>query len=289
MRGMIESEAERHPGTVVAHRSATERVIAAMREQVDGALSLHAMAEIAHLSPYHFARTFRQVTGIPPGEFLTAVRLQKAKQLLLTTDLGVAEICFEVGYSSLGTFTSRFTNLVGVPPGRMRRLPEEIYPAFERVREGELAPPTALQGRGVDFRISGPDLDRSLIFAGLFPGAIPQCRPVVGTILTAPGTYRLAPPDGRYHLMAAALPLTEDPLNLLMSGAALRVGRGQSPVVVQAGRSIGRADVEMRAPRATDPPILVCLPALLLERLGDFATDSKIREVTLGNQKYPSK
>ena len=260
-----------------------------MQEQVDDALSLPVMAEIAHLSPYHFARTFRQVTGIPPGEFLTAVRLEKAKQLLLTTDLSVAEICFEVGYSSLGTFTTRFTNLVGVSPGRMRRLPEEIYPAFERVREGELAPPTAPQSRGVGFRISGPDLDRSLIFVGLFPGAIPQCRPVIGTILTAPGTYRLAPtPDGRYHLMAAALPLTEDPLNLLMPGAALRVGRGQSPVVVQAGRSVGHADVEMRAPRATDPPILVSLPALLLEHLGDFVTNSKTREVAAGNQGYAS-
>jgi hypothetical protein len=88
--------------------------------------------------------------------------------------------------------------------------------------------------------------------------------------------------------MAAALPLTEDPLNLLMPGAALRVGRGQSPVVVQAGQSIGRSDVEMRAPRATDPPILVSLPALLLEHLGDFPTNSKIREVAVGNHGYSS-
>lgn len=91
-----------------------------MRERVDDTLPLHAMAEIAHLSPYLFTRAFRQFTGIPPGEFLATLRLERAKQLLLTTDLSVAEICFEVGYNSLGTFTTRFTRLVGLSPGRVR-------------------------------------------------------------------------------------------------------------------------------------------------------------------------
>jgi AraC-like DNA-binding protein len=67
------------------------------------------MTGIAHLSPYHFARTFRRITGIPPGEFLGALRLQRAKELLLTTDLFTSEVCYEVGYASFGTFTSRFT------------------------------------------------------------------------------------------------------------------------------------------------------------------------------------
>lgn len=107
-----------------AHRLAVERVIAAMRERVGDALPLPTMAEIAHLSPYHFARVFWQVTRIPPGEFLSALRLERAEQLLLTTDLSVAEIYFEVGYNSLGKFTTRFTGLVGLYPGRVRGLPE---------------------------------------------------------------------------------------------------------------------------------------------------------------------
>ncbi len=123
------------------HGPAIERVISAMRGRVGDTLPLHAMAEIAHLSPYHFARVFRQVTGIPPGEFLGALRLERAKQLLLTTDLSVTEICFEVGYGSLGTFTSRFTRLVGLPPGRTRRLPEELVLAFEHLRERDRARP----------------------------------------------------------------------------------------------------------------------------------------------------
>ena len=93
-------------GTAPLHGLAVERVLATMRERLDEDLTLHDMADVAHLSPYHFTRVFRHVTGIPPCEFLTALRLQEAKRLLLTTGLSVTDVCFEVGYSSLGTFTA---------------------------------------------------------------------------------------------------------------------------------------------------------------------------------------
>jgi AraC family transcriptional regulator len=62
-----------------SHRSAAERVIAAMRERADGTLPLSAMAEIAHLNPYYFARVFRRITGVTPGEFSTALRLERSR------------------------------------------------------------------------------------------------------------------------------------------------------------------------------------------------------------------
>jgi AraC family transcriptional regulator len=99
--------------TAAVHGFAVERVLATMRERLDEDLTLHVMADVARLSPYHFTRVFRHVTGIPPCEFLTALRLQEAKRLLLTTGLSVTDVCFEVGYSSLGTFTTRFTHLIG--------------------------------------------------------------------------------------------------------------------------------------------------------------------------------
>lgn len=148
----------------------------------------------------------------------------------------------------------------------MRRLPEELALVFEHLRERDpdlAAPP----GIGVAFQIGGPDLGEALIFIGLFPGAIPQRRPVDGTILTAPGVYRLAPvPDGRYHLMAAALPRSEDPSIHLLPGDALRVGRARGPLTVRGGRTNERVDVTLRPLEATDPPVLVSLPALLIER-----------------------
>ena len=250
------------------HAPVVERVIAAMHWGDDGALRLGTMAEMANLSPYHFTRTFRRITGVPPGEFLTAVRLERAKQLLLGTETGVAEVCFEVGYESVGTFATRFKYLVGLPPGMMRRLPEGLHEALARA-DGEAWPllpsPT---GAGVAFRVHGHDLAGCLIFAGLFPSAVPQGRPVAGTVLGAPGSHRLHPvPDGRYRLMAAALPRSQDPWKLLAPGDTLRVGRARYPVIVRRGRADGRVEVALRPAQLTDPPVLVALPNLLLERL----------------------
>ena len=237
------------------HRLTAERVIEQMRRG-DGVLSLGDMADIACLSPYHFARTFRRVTGVSPGEFQTAVRLERAKRLLLTTDLSVGEVCFEVGYESLGSFTTRFTRLVGVSPGRMRRLPEAAVPAGAPDR-----PPAPEGSAGVAFRIVGPEVAvGTRIFAGLFPGAIPQGRPVAGAALSAPGVHKLAPvPDGVYQLMAAAIPCSGDLVKFLLPGDSLRVGRGEQPVVVRGGSSEGVVDVALRPLRATDPPLLVAL------------------------------
>lgn len=265
------ASAERDPATAAAHHLTVERVFATMRARADDPLPLGAMAEIANLSPYHFARVFRQITGIPPGEFLTALRLERAKRLLLTTDLSVTDVCFEVGYTSLGTFTTRFTDLVGLSPGRLRRLPEAASATFERLHTGAPPIPVAPARTGIAGRISAPDVTGALIFVGLFPTPIPQRRPATGAVLTAPGPYRLdLPPDGCYHLLAAALPAAPDPLASLLPDNRLRVGRGREPLLVRAGQVDGPTDIALRPPRATDPPVLVALPALLLDACPRF-------------------
>lgn len=254
--------------TTSRHLPVIEEVIAAMHRCEDDALGLCTMSEMANLSPYHFARTFRRVTGIPPGEFLTAVRLERAKRLLLSTDLRVAEVSFEIGYESVGTFSTRFRNLVGLPPGKMRRLPEELHAALARADGWHRTLPPVSPMTGVAFRVAGLDLAGRMIFAGLFPTAVPQGRPVAGTILAAPGSYRLGTvSDGCYHLMAAALPRAEDPWQLLEPGDALRVGRARQPVIIRRGQAKSLAEVTLRLPRPTDPPVLVALPALLLDHL----------------------
>jgi hypothetical protein len=150
--------------------------------------------------------------------------------VLLATDLSENEVCYEVGYASLGTFTSRFTQLVGVSPGRLRRLTEELSAALKGAAGAEKPPiltPESENARGT-FSLRGDGLSGSWIFAGLFPRAVPQRRAVAGVLLDAPGVYRLGPvPDGSYHLMAATLPRSEDPLNSLLPGCALRAGQRQ--------------------------------------------------------------
>ena len=84
-------------------------------------LDVEALARGAHMSAGHLSRAFRLAYGESPYSYLMTRRIERAMALLRRGDLSVTEICFEVGYSSLGTFSSRFTELVGMPPSSYRR------------------------------------------------------------------------------------------------------------------------------------------------------------------------
>ena len=84
-------------------------------------LDLQALARGVHLSAGHLSRQFKLAYGESPYSYLMTRRIERAMALLRRGDLSVTEICFEVGCSSLGTFSTRFTELVGVPPSTYRR------------------------------------------------------------------------------------------------------------------------------------------------------------------------
>jgi AraC-like DNA-binding protein len=84
-------------------------------------LDVEALARGAHMSAGHLSREFKLAYGESPYSYLMTRRIERAMALLRGSDLSVTEICFAVGCSSLGTFTTRFTELVGVPPGVYRR------------------------------------------------------------------------------------------------------------------------------------------------------------------------
>ena len=84
-------------------------------------LDVEALARDAHMSAGHFSRQFRLAYGESPYGYLMTRRIERAMALLRSGELSVTEVCFEVGCSSLGTFSTRFTELVGVPPSVYRR------------------------------------------------------------------------------------------------------------------------------------------------------------------------
>jgi AraC-like DNA-binding protein len=84
-------------------------------------LNVEALARDAHMSAGHFSRQFRQAYGESPYSYLMTRRIERAMSLLRRGDLNVTEVCFAVGCASLGTFTTRFTELVGSSPGTYRR------------------------------------------------------------------------------------------------------------------------------------------------------------------------
>ena len=84
-------------------------------------LDVEALARGAHMSAGHLSRAFKQAYGESPYSYLMTRRIERAKALLDRGDLSVTEVCFAVGCSSLGTFSTRFTELVGVPPSTYRQ------------------------------------------------------------------------------------------------------------------------------------------------------------------------
>jgi AraC-like DNA-binding protein len=97
------------------------RVRDRMDREYDQPLDVEALARGVNMSAGHLSRQFRLAYGESPYSYLMTRRIERAMALLRRGDLSVTDACFEVGCSSLGTFSSRFTELVGMPPSVYRR------------------------------------------------------------------------------------------------------------------------------------------------------------------------
>jgi AraC-like DNA-binding protein len=108
----------RAPGDVLVHlRRARDHVDRNYAEPLD----LSALAAVAGISKYHFQRLFKATYGLTPAAYLTRRRIERAQDLLRATNLTVTEVCHAVGFSSLGSFSSRFHELVGETPSEFQR------------------------------------------------------------------------------------------------------------------------------------------------------------------------
>ena len=260
---VFREDAARHE-TLAAQTQAVERAIQTMYTHLHELLTLEDLASVACLSPSHFHRVFRRLIGIPPGEFLTALRFQAARRLLVTTSLSVTEICFEVGYTSTGSFTSRFTHLVGLSPRLLRQRAHTFEPPPAEPAERYPTTPSGIQmNNALLGRISAPATFRGTIYVGLFPSPIPQGTPVRCTTLSSPGLYLLhGMADGVYHLRAAAFPVAADLHSALLPGEKLLVGHNASPLVIRHGQVSGDPDLVLHPPQLTAPPLVMGLPLL---------------------------
>ncbi len=84
-------------------------------------LDVRAVAAVAHISPAHFSRSFRDVFGETPHRYLQRRRVERAMFLLRETDRSVTDVCFDVAFASLGTFSRTFREIVGETPSGYRR------------------------------------------------------------------------------------------------------------------------------------------------------------------------
>ncbi|MEU5841507.1 helix-turn-helix transcriptional regulator [Rhodococcus sp. NPDC047139] len=114
------------PGRTVADQRLRElALLRRVRDRIDREyaqpLDVEALARGVNMSAGHLSRRFRAAYGESPYSYLMTRRIERAMALLRRGDLTVTEVCFEVGCSSLGTFSTRFTELVGVPPSVYRK------------------------------------------------------------------------------------------------------------------------------------------------------------------------
>jgi AraC-like DNA-binding protein len=109
-------------------------------------LNVRTVATIAHVSPAHFSRCFRATFGETPHRYLQRRRVERSMFLLRETDRTVTEICFDVGFTSLGTFSRTFHRIVGESPSAYRRghgpiiVPNCVQLSAMRPREVAAAP-----------------------------------------------------------------------------------------------------------------------------------------------------
>jgi AraC family transcriptional regulator len=257
--------------SALRYRRDVERVILVMRQRLNEPLSLQAMADIARLSPYYFNRVFRLLTGSTPCRFLSLLRMEAAKRLLMITNSSVSDVCFGVGYHSMGTFTREFRRLVGLPPTSLRHLVQEFSLSCSELPHGyqTRCHDGSAHSGGLDGYVFAPDNFVGTIFVGLFRTSIPQGRPAGCAILTAPGSYRITGvQDGAYYLFAAAFPGSDDPLTYLLPDQAnLLVGATHHELLISEDTVNSNIDLTLGPLKLIDPPIVVALPLLIAEQL----------------------
>ena len=128
-------------------RSSSYEALQRARELIDTQyhqpLDLNDLAQAANLSRYHFLRAFRAAFQMTPHEYLTRKRVERARELLADSDLLVTEICFEVGFESLGSFSMLFHRIVGWSPSiysarawEMRKNPLKFIPHCYVIMQG---------------------------------------------------------------------------------------------------------------------------------------------------------
>jgi len=248
--------------TTSAHNSSIERVLRHMTNHLDEPMNLDHLSKVAFISKFHFIRVFEETTGVSPHVFLVALRMQAAKQLLLTTDLSVTDICLQIGYSSLGTFCRIFSALVGVSPQSLREksknyTTENMYSdALRFLRRQRACSTSFIAGRIDGSRSPGA------IFVGAFAEALPRGKPLSGTIVIGPGAFRIDRPQRpQFHLLCLSLPFSMSPFGPLASEIeSVRVARVK---LVRPNEGSTVPTLVLRPVRITDPPLIVALPMLL--------------------------
>lgn len=226
-----------------------------IRDHAREQLKLGDVADAVGYSPFHLARLFTAAVRVSPMRYLAAHRFHLAKHLLLTEQLRVVDVCHEVGFSSPGTFTRRFKDAVGVAPGDLIAVADDL---------AERTPTPFRSGPGADSltgRVELPDNDPAigaepLVWLGLYTQPEPSGVPGAGLLRKGTGDFQLPVLPSHPWLLATVVSAGAGPIEQLAPNAP-RVAMHPAPIVRPT-----TVTLRFRPAYGWEAPILTALPAL---------------------------
>jgi AraC family transcriptional regulator len=246
--------------------SEIDEVVAYIHEHLHDPLPLSRLADYAAYSPFHFTRIFKERIGLSPQYYVSSLRLQRAKELLLRTNMSIRDIGLEIGQQSLGTFTTRFTERVGMTPSDFRNSAIQAsnpFRALRQLREWKEPQPAFRRFSCVEGAVRAEIPFEGIVLIGLFAKPIPEGLPLYGTLLSSLGHFRFTDvKPGIYHLMATSVSWKMQTMDFLLPHTTLRT-RSKEPIIVEPFTAVPHQQVTLYSPRLDDPPILISLPLLM--------------------------
>lgn len=238
------------------HPAVLRSVIDVMRAAATDGMSMLDAAEHAGYSAYHFNRLFSASMPVSPGRYLTALRIDAAKRLLLADTDPVIDIAIAAGFDSLSSFSRRFRGMVGTSPGAFRRLADTV--AETTIRPFRLGDPrqTSVLVRPrlpAEFR-RNPAV---ALWIGWFPRPAPIGLPAGGVLLTSDTEVILPLSPANPWLLSFAVSAHAGPVEQLVPERPL-VARHPLPVVAAA-----TVDLRYEYAGDVDLPLLTALPSLV--------------------------
>lgn len=247
-------------------------ILAYMQETVTQDLTVEETANHFGYSKYHFSREFKRLTGFSAADYLSSLKIELAKQALLRNEHSVTNSGFDVGYSSIGTFSTTFTKKTGLSPREYKQQVEALYSVAKKYEEtttvvvGHKDPPVSDASR-CHISVHYPEgYQAGITFVGFFKSPLPNHRPVVGVALIKKSTHLFEHiPNGSYYLLACSIEKTFNPLRYFVLDDCLR-GRVQQQLHFPQDHDQA-FHIQLREAIPEDPPIVVNVLKLLTDSI----------------------
>jgi AraC family transcriptional regulator len=241
----------------------------AIRSEPSSAVQIDRFCDDRSLRYRDFLIAFKRLSGTTPVRFLQSHRIDQAKRLLARPDITIANICYELGYESVSTFTRTFTGLVGLTPSSFRCLISQVknWEMGWFLNELQRVMPRTGLIREIPGFLSTTHARGEITFIGLFGSAIPGNELIAGAVIVGQGRFNLnvGVQAKSLFVLAASFEADATPLDTLFPDSG-RIRVASIALSPQNIKTLAPIALHLRPMSCLDPPIVYALPSLLSKR-----------------------